>query len=140
MREVKYRKAVETLKSEILSGKYDSRKPFLSLVATCARFKISRLTAVKVFDELKEEGLISSRVGSGTYVTKSAKSRLVGLVVPGIAYSSEFFQPIVSELVSRAKDLDYTITDNSAAESERIRSGFGGGRIRLRAGDIAVDR
>ena len=109
MREVKYRKAVETLKSEILSGKYDSRKPFPSLVATCARFKISRLTAVKVFDELKEEGLISSRVGSGTYVTKSAKSRLVGLVVPGIAYSSEFFQPIVSELVSRAKDLDYTI-------------------------------
>ena len=106
---VKYRKAFDTLKSEILSGKYASRKSFPSLAATCARFGISRLTAVKAFDKLKEEGLISSQIGSGTYVTKSGKSRLIGLVVPGIAYSSEFFQPIVAELVRLARSRDYTI-------------------------------
>lgn len=107
--EPKYRKAFDTLKGEILDGKYSSRKSFPSVVATCARFGISRLTAVKALDKLKDEGLISSRIGSGTFVTKGARSRLVGLVVPGIAYSSEFFQPIVSELVRRARDLDYTI-------------------------------
>lgn len=109
MGELKYCKAFDTLKSEILSGKYASRKSFPSLVATCARFKISRLTAVKAFDKLKDEGLISTRVGSGTFVTKEAKSRFIGLVVPGISYSSEFFQPIIAELVRLARNRDYTI-------------------------------
>lgn len=109
MGELKYRKAFDTLKSEILSGKYTSRKSFPSLVAACARFKISRLTAVKAFDKLKEEGLISTRVGAGTFVTKGAKSRFIGLVVPGISYSSEFFQPIIAELVRLARSRDYTI-------------------------------
>lgn len=109
MREPKYIKALDTLKGEILSGKYSSRRPIPSLAASCARFGISRLTAVKVFDRLKEEGLVSSRVGSGTFVTKSARSRLIGLVISGIAYASEFFQPIVTELVRRAKQLDYAI-------------------------------
>ena len=68
-------------------------------MATCARFKISRLTAVKAFDKLKDEGLVSSRVGAGTFVTKDAKSRFIGLVVPGISYSLEFFQPIIAERV-----------------------------------------
>lgn len=109
MGELKYRKAFDTLKSEILSGKYTSRKSFPSLVVACARFKISRLTAVKAFDKLKEEGLISTRVGAGTFVTKGAKSRFIGLVVPGISYSSEFFQPIIAELVRLARSRDYTI-------------------------------
>ena len=89
MGELKYRKAFDTLRSEILSGKYASWKSFPSIVATCTRFKISRLTAVKAFDKLKEEGLISTRVGAGTFVTKDARSRFIGLVVPGISYSSE---------------------------------------------------
>ena len=109
MGELKYRRAFDALKSEILSGKYTYRKSFPSLVATCARFKISRLTAVKAFDKLKEEGLISTRVGAGTFVTKGAKSRFIGLVVPGISYSSEFFQPIIAELVRLARNCDYTI-------------------------------
>lgn len=109
MGELKYRKAFDTLRSEILSGKYASWKSFPSIVATCTRFKISRLTAVKVFDKLKEEGLISTRVGAGTFVTKDARSRFIGLVVPGISYSSEFFQPIIAELVRVARSHDYTI-------------------------------
>lgn len=109
MSELKYRKAFDTLKSEILSGKYVARKSFPSIVATCARFKISRLTAVKAFEKLKGEGLISSRVGAGTFVTRCSKSRLIGLVIPGVAYSSEFFQPIIAELVSLAKTRGYTI-------------------------------
>ena len=109
MGELKYRKAFDTLRSEILSGKYASRKSFPSIVATCSRFKISRLTAVKALDKLKDEGLISTRVGAGTFVTKDARSRFIGLVVPGISYSSEFFQPIIAEFVRVARSQDYTI-------------------------------
>ena len=123
MGELKYRKAFEKLRDEILSGKYASRKPFPSLVATCARFRISRLTAVKVFDKLKEEKLISSRVGAGTFVTGGAKSRFVGLVIPGIAYASEFFQPIVAEFVRLAKDRDYTIVMDGVWSSQATNNG-----------------
>lgn len=105
----KYRLTLETLRKEILSGKYTSNKAFPSLVTAGRRFGISRLTAVKVFDKLKDEGLIDSRVGSGTFVTDSARSRLIGLVIPGISYSSEFFQPIVSETIRLAREHDYTI-------------------------------
>ena len=105
-REVKYLKAYETLRMEILGDKYSSRRTFPSIVATCKRFGISRLTAFKVFDKLKDEGLISSCIGSGTFVTNGGRSRLIGLVIPGVSYSSEFFQPIVAELVRLAHKND----------------------------------
>ena len=108
-REVKYQKAYETLRKEILGDKYKSRKSFPSIVATCKRFGISRLTAFKVFDKLKEDGFISTRRGSGTFVTKGGRSRLIGLVIPGVSYSSEFFQPIVSAMIRLASDNNYTI-------------------------------
>ena len=108
-REVKYLKAYETLRMEILGDKYSSRRTFPSIVATCKRFGISRLTAFKVFDKLTDEGLISSCIGSGTFVTNGGRSRLIGLVIPGVSYSSEFFQPIVAELVRLAHKNDYTI-------------------------------
>ena len=108
-REVKYLKAYDTLKTEILGGKYLSRRAFPSIVATCKRFGISRMTAFKVFAKLKEEGLISTRHGSGTYVAKGGRSRLIGLVIPGVSYSSEFFQPIIASLVQCAHERDYTI-------------------------------
>ena len=108
-REVKYLKAYDTLRAEILGGKYLSRRAFPSIVATCKRFGISRLTAFKVFDKLKEDGLISTRQGSGTFVAKDGQSRLIGLVIPGVSYASEFFQPIVASLIRFAHDNDYTI-------------------------------
>ena len=107
--EVKYLKAYETLKAEILASKYPSPKAFPSIMATCKRFAISRMTAFKVFEKLKEEGLISTRQGSGTFVAKGGRSRLVGLIIPGVSYSSEFFQPIIASLVRCAHERDYTI-------------------------------
>lgn len=114
MGEPKYRRALDTLKSEILGGKYKTRKSFPSLAATCARFKISRLTAVKAFEKLKEEGLIRSRIGAGTFVTRRAQSRLIGLVVPGLSYSSDYFQKIISAMVAEAQRSDYSILVDGA--------------------------
>lgn len=107
--EVKYLKAYKTLRTEVLGGKYSSPKSFPSIVATCKRFGISRMTAFKVFEKLKEEGLISTRQGAGTFVAKGGRSRIVGLVIPGVSYSSEFFQPIIASLVRCAHERDYTI-------------------------------
>lgn len=101
--------AVAALRSEIRAGKFSPAHPFPSIVGVCRRFGTSRATAVKVLDRLKAEGLVRSRLGAGTFVVGRGSSRLVGLVIPGIAYSSEFFQPIVSELVRCANGRDYAV-------------------------------
>jgi LacI family transcriptional regulator len=72
------------------------------------RFGISRLTAVKVFDKLKEAGLIRARSGSGTFVTKQGASRKLGVIVPLHAYS-EIFTKIVGVLSRPAQEAGYTL-------------------------------
>ena len=107
-REVKYLKTLETLKSEILGGKYSRRRIFPSVTAVTRRFGISRLTAVKVFDKLKELGLVHAQPGSGTFVSRNALARTIGLVMPGVAYS-EYYQPIISTIVRLASDEGYAV-------------------------------
>ena len=107
-KETKCQMALDTLRTEILSGKFASPNAFPSVTGVGRRFGISRLTAVKVFDKLKGEGLILSRPGSGTYVTKAGASRKIGLIVPGVA-SSEFFPPIVSEINRLARESGRTL-------------------------------
>ena len=106
--EAKYTRVYETLKRDILSGKYSSRNPFPSVAMIIRRFAISNLTAVKVLEKLKNDGLVKSYQGRGTFVTNNATSRKIGLIVPGVA-CTDFFQPIVSEINQLARKEDYTL-------------------------------
>ena len=121
--EVKYRRVFETLRSEILRGKYSSNSVFPSVAMLIRRFGISNLTAVKVMSKLKEEGLVCSYQGRGTFVTRRGMSRLIGLVVPGISHSSEFFQPIVAELIRKAQEFDYTLLMDGTWSSDASDNG-----------------
>ena len=106
--EAKYTRVYETLKRDILSGKYSSHNPFPSVAMIIRRFAISNLTAVKVLEKLKNDGLVKSYQGRGTFVTNNATSRKIGLIVPGVA-CTDFFQPIVSEINQLARKEDYTL-------------------------------
>ena len=106
--EAKYTRVYETLKRDVLSGKYSSRDPFPSVAMIIRRFAISNLTAVKVLEKLKNDGLVKSYQGRGTFVTNNATSRKIGLIVPGVA-CTDFFQPIVSEINQLARKEDYTL-------------------------------
>ena len=106
--EAKYTRVYETLKRDVLSGKYSSRDPFPSVAMIIRRFAISNLTAVKVLEKLKNDGLVKSYQGRGTFVTTNATSRKIGLIVPGVA-CTDFFQPIVSEINQLARKEDYTL-------------------------------
>jgi len=109
MNDIKYKALLETLKKDILSGKYSAQNPFPSIRALIRRYGVSKTTVQRALDELVHQGLVSRKQGRGTFVTGRSSSRLIGLVIPGIAYSSEFFQLIVSELIQQAKRHDYTI-------------------------------
>lgn len=115
--EIKYRDVVETLRKDILSGKYSLQSPFPSVAMIMRRFGISNMTAVKVMDKLKHEGLIASYQGRGTFVTKMGSNRQIGLIAPGVAYS-EFFQPIVVALSGVCMENGYGLSVGSAFSSD----------------------
>lgn len=108
MQDRKYQALVETLKTNILSGKYRNGKPFPSVRALIRRHGLSNTTVLHAMDELVRLGLISREQGRGTFVTKLGMSRKIGLIVPGVAYS-EFFPPIVSRISRLAQNEGYVL-------------------------------
>ena len=104
----KYGMLVETLKSDIFSGKYGAQNPFPSIRSLIHRFRLSDSTVQRAFDELTNMGLIARKQGRGTFVTKQGASRKIGLIMPGVAYST-FFEPIVSEIYRLACENEYML-------------------------------
>ena len=85
---VSYRKVYETLRREILDGRYSAVRSFPSSPALARRFGITRFTVRQALDILAKEGFIRSERGRGTFVTKMGSDRQIGLIVPGVAYPS----------------------------------------------------
>ena len=108
MNDSKYKSLIETLKSNILSGKYGVGKPFPSVRALIKRFGLSNTTVLHALDELVHQGLISRKQGRGTFIAGQRASRKIGLIVPGVAYS-EFFPPIVNEISRLSQKEGYTL-------------------------------
>ena len=115
----KYEQLIETLKTDILGGKYSRTEPIPSVRALMRRFSLSDSTIGRALDELTREGLISRRRGSGTFVTRKALSRKLGLILPGMGYS-EFFPLVAGEFLRCANDRGYTtlIGDITARSAE----------------------
>ena len=105
---VKFRNLYETLKGKILSGQYNSDRPLPSVRALMERSGLSSSTVRHAFAELERVGLVVRNRGSGTFVTPTALTRKIGLIVPGIAYS-EFFHPIVGEISRLSQERGYTL-------------------------------
>lgn len=100
MERTKYSIIVETLRKEILGGKWSSNSAtFPSERALVRRFGVSRPTVSQALQELRGQGYLLRQQGKGTFLTRKAQkiSGAIGLIVPGVAYS-EFFQPIVTAL------------------------------------------
>lgn len=122
MKKTKCQSAYETLKAEILGGKFSAGRPFPSVVGASRRFAISRLTAVKVFDKLKADGLVCARSGAGTFVSRAVSSRKIGLIVPGICYS-EIFPPICKELSRLVQKEGYALLFGDLSSKDPVERG-----------------
>ena len=64
--ELKYQKVFDTLRDEILSGRYQPGEKLPSEVSLKERFGTARITVVRAIRELRDSGLIERREGSGT--------------------------------------------------------------------------
>lgn len=92
----KYRRALETIKADILSGRYKPGQKLPSEAALLKRFGVSRITVGRALRELQQAGLIQRRAGSGTYVQSPSaddSGLLFGLLIPNLA-DTEILGPI----------------------------------------------
>ncbi len=91
----KYRFIFKSLKESIRSGMYAQGARLPSESELVKRFGVSRMTIVKAIKELQRLGLVTRRIGSGTYVTAIAVecNRLFGLLIPELG-QTEIFEPI----------------------------------------------
>src|SRR5260370_16297689 len=92
----KYQQVLDTIKTDILSGRYQPGKKLPSEAALLKRFGTSRITVGRALRELQQAGLVQRRAGSGTFVA-SASSDDSGLLFrfsfPNLA-PNEIFCPI----------------------------------------------
>lgn len=99
--EPKYRMIADSLRESVLSGECGPGGRLPSETELVRRFGVSRMTIVKAFKELQQAGLVTRRVGSGTYVNpKSNQSnRVFGLLIPELG-QTEIFEPICQGMAS----------------------------------------
>lgn len=108
MENAKYRMLLESLKKDILGGKYTLEQPFPSVRALSRRFGLANTTVQRAVEALVQQGLVQRSQGAGSVVTRTGALRKIGLIVPGIAVS-EFFRPVVTTLIRLAQENGYTL-------------------------------
>lgn len=92
----KYQTLFESLKADILSGRYKAGEKLPSEAALVTRSGASRITVGRAIRELQNLGLVDRVAGSGTYVRKLAgdgRPHLFGLLIPDLG-ETEIFEPI----------------------------------------------
>ena len=92
----KYQQVLESLKSDIVGGRYQPGQKLPSEAALVKRFGTSRITVGRALRELRQAGLIQSHAGSGSFVgTRGSgdEGLLFGLLIPNLG-DTEIFGPI----------------------------------------------
>lgn len=90
----KFRVILNALRESVMSGEYREGTKLPSESDLVRRFGVSRMTIVKAFKELQQQGLVVRRPGSGTFVAPNGQeSRLFGLLIPELG-QTEIFEPI----------------------------------------------
>jgi GntR family transcriptional regulator, arabinose operon transcriptional repressor len=96
----KYLDIIESLRSEINSGRFRPGSRLPSEAELIRKFAVSRMTVVKAVQHLQQQGLLVRRPGSGTYVANGtdASGFVFGLLIPELG-QTEIFEPICRGMV-----------------------------------------
>ena len=98
------------LLKDIMSGVYSDTGRLPSESSLADSFGVSRMTLRTALEELRRQGLIEKRNGSGSFLTKRAfrRSGLIGLVIPDYDEFA-FFSAIKDEVERHAVRLGYRV-------------------------------
>ena len=94
-KQAKYLEIIDSLRSDLGSGRYRPGARLPSEAELVRKFHVSRMTVVKAIQQLQQEGLLDRRAGSGTYSTglNTDEGRVFGLLIPDLG-QTEIFEPI----------------------------------------------
>jgi DNA-binding GntR family transcriptional regulator len=100
-RRPRYREIAESLRADILGGKFTDTEGFPTESVLCEEHRVSRFTVREALRQLQSEGLISRRRGSGT------------VMQPAGARAGALHQPLsnVAEILQYAQDTRFIFTD-----------------------------
>ncbi len=106
----KYRQILEKLQSEISSGRYKPGKRLPSEAELVRRFGASRMTVFRAMHELQALGLVTRRVGSGTYVSSNSRtgSHVFGLLIPELG-QTEIFEAICKGMMEAQEGMHHSL-------------------------------
>jgi multiple sugar transport system substrate-binding protein len=102
-----YKQLADLIKEKyIINGQIDSRLPMFRALAT--EYQVSLKTVKKAFDSLKEEGLIHTRRGLGTVITKAPERLSLNIALFDVPGSSEsrLIRNIISLFREKHKNID----------------------------------
>jgi LacI family transcriptional regulator len=108
----KHAELAASLRQDITSGLYSEKGRLPSESQLVARFGVSRPTVAHALNTLRQEGLITRRAGSGTYVRHEGlhgtgvATRMLALLMPDFGHT-EIFQLIAGHLASLARHHEY---------------------------------
>lgn len=107
----KYQQLFESLKADILSGRYKPGQKLPSEAALVIKSRASRITVTRAIRELQNAGLVARVAGSGTYVRDVGKGRqphVFGLLIPDLG-ETEIFEPLCRGIVNAPEAAEHAL-------------------------------
>lgn len=122
----KYQQVFDELRREIVSGKYRPGEKLPSEADLVKRFGASRITVGRAVRDLRQDGMVERRAGSGTYVRASRSSRetgehLFGLIIPDLG-RTEIFEPICQGMADARPGGGHALLWGQAVERDSTES------------------
>ena len=115
----KYRQILEKLQDDISSGRYKPGKRLPSEAELVRRFGACRMTVFRAMRELQSLGLVTRRVGSGTFVSPrpNTGSHVFGLLIPELG-QTEIFEAICKGMMEAQEAMHHSLLWGNAAPQE----------------------
>jgi GntR family transcriptional regulator of arabinose operon len=115
----KYRQIFEKLQDDISSGRYKPGNRLPSEAELVRRFGASRMTVLRAMRELQLLGLVTRKVGSGTYVsaTSNPGSHVFGLLIPELG-QTEIFEAICQGMMAAPQAMHHSLLWGNAVSQD----------------------
>ena len=106
----KYREILEKVQGDISSGRYRPGSRLPSEAELVRRFGVSRMTVFRAMRELQAMGIVTRRVGSGTYVSTTVNpgSHVFGLLIPELG-QTEIFEAICKGMMEAPEAMHHSL-------------------------------
>ena len=101
MEKARHEEIYETLRSEILKGKFANSSRFPSDNTLARRFGVGRQTVYFAVSRLCGENLVSRKRGAGTFITKAARRSGGAIVAIAPSFPSSEIYPVICGELSR---------------------------------------